>query len=155
MSHRSLFSGAASREAVYRPTANPAQALFSDPRRFLSRAARGAGWRHDAGLPGLLDSTPDPAFNELVSWACDHFQVPIALVSLLDADRQWFKPRRGLATQETPRNRAFCRFTIQQSLPMVVEDAAKDRWFWDRLISASMPARRSSTATVWRSARSA
>ena len=75
---------------------------------------------------GLLDSDPEPAFDDLVAWACDHFRVPIALVSLLDADRQWFKARRGLAVQETPRDIAFCRFTIRQSLPMVVEDAASD-----------------------------
>ncbi len=78
---------------------------------------------------GLLDSDPEPAFDDLVSWACDHFRVPIALVSLLDADRQWFKARRGLEVQETPRDVAFCRFTIRQSLPMVVEDAACDPRF--------------------------
>ena len=78
---------------------------------------------------GLLDSEPEPAFDDLVCWACDHFHVPIALVSLLDADRQWFKARRGLAVQETPRDIAFCRFTIRQSLPMVVEDAACDPRF--------------------------
>ncbi|KAA0570910.1 GAF domain-containing protein [Azospirillum sp. Sh1] len=78
---------------------------------------------------GLLDSDPEPAFDDLVFWACDHFRVPIALVSLLDADRQWFKARRGLAVQETPRDIAFCRFTIRQSLPMVVEDAAGDPRF--------------------------
>lgn len=88
---------------------------------------------------GLLDSAPDPAFDELVSWACDHFQVPIALVSLLDADRQWFKARRGLATPETPRDHAFCRFTIQQSLPMVVEDAAADPRFRDNPLVLGSP----------------
>jgi GAF domain-containing protein len=88
---------------------------------------------------GLLDSAPDPAFDELVSWACDHFQVPIALVSLLDADRQWFKARRGLAAQETPRDHAFCRFTIQQSLPMVVEDAADDPRFRDSPLVLGSP----------------
>ncbi len=88
---------------------------------------------------GLLDSAPDPAFDDLVSWACDHFQVPIALVSLLDADRQWFKARRGLAAQETPRDHAFCRFTIQQSLPLVVEDAAADPRFRDNPLVLGAP----------------
>lgn len=78
---------------------------------------------------GLLDSPPEPAFDDLVAWACDHFRVPIALVSLLDADRQWFKARRGLELQETPRDIAFCRFTIRQNLPMVVEDATCDPRF--------------------------
>ncbi|MBK1836896.1 GAF domain-containing protein [Azospirillum sp. YIM B02556] len=80
---------------------------------------------------GLLDSVPEPAFDDLVSWACDHFRVPIALVSLMDAERQWFKAHRGLPVQETPRDIAFCRFTIRQSLPMVVEDAASDPRFQD------------------------
>ncbi len=88
---------------------------------------------------GLLDSAPDPAFDELVSWACDHFQVPIALVSLLDADRQWFKARRGLALHETPRDHAFCRFTIQQSLPLVVEDATADPRFRDNPLVLGAP----------------
>ncbi|CAO3411429.1 GAF domain-containing protein [Azospirillum largimobile] len=88
---------------------------------------------------GLLDSAPDPAFDDLVSWACDHFHVPIALVSLLDADRQWFKARRGLAVQETPRDHAFCRFTIRQNLPMVVEDAETDPRFRDNPLVLGPP----------------
>lgn len=88
---------------------------------------------------GLLDSEPEPAFDDLVSWACDHFRVPIALVSLLDAERQWFKARRGLAAQETPRDIAFCRFTIDQHLPMVVEDAALDPRFQDNPLVLGEP----------------
>jgi len=88
---------------------------------------------------GLLDSEPEPAFDDLVSWACDHFRVPIALMSLLDADRQWFKARRGLAVQETPRDVAFCDFTIRQSLPMVVEDAARDPRFQDNPLVLGEP----------------
>ncbi|MCG5239369.1 GAF domain-containing protein [Azospirillum doebereinerae] len=78
---------------------------------------------------GILDTSSDPAFENIVSWACDHFRVPIALVSLLDADRQWFKAKRGLDIQQTPRDVAFCHFTIQQSLPLVVEDALLDTRF--------------------------
>ncbi|WP_083896922.1 GAF domain-containing protein [Azospirillum sp. B506] len=103
------------------------QALGRGGLPFDDEAARLEALRHT----GLLDSDPEPAFDDLVSWACDHFRVPIALVSLLDADRQWFKARRGLAVQETPRDVAFCRFTIRQSLPMVVEDAACDPRFHD------------------------
>jgi GAF domain-containing protein len=88
---------------------------------------------------GLLDSEPEPAFDDLVSWACDHFRVPIALVSLLDADRQWFKARCGLPVQETPRDIAFCRFTIRQSLPMVVEDALRDPRFQDNPLVLGEP----------------
>lgn len=88
---------------------------------------------------GLLDSDPEPAFDDLVSWACDHFRVPIALVSLLDADRQWFKARHGLPVQETPRDIAFCRFTIRQSLPMVVENAALDPRFQDNPLVLGEP----------------
>nr|WP_246513158.1 GAF domain-containing protein [Azospirillum picis] len=88
---------------------------------------------------GLLDTAQEPAFENLVSWACDHFRVPIALVSLLDADRQWFKARRGLAVQETPRDIAFCHFTIQHSLPMVVEDAVSDARFKENPLVSGPP----------------
>ncbi|MBY6264188.1 GAF domain-containing protein [Azospirillum sp. 412522] len=88
---------------------------------------------------GLLDSDPEPAFDDLVSWACDHFRVPIALVSLLDADRQWFKARHGLTVRETPRDVAFCRFTIRQSLPMVVEDASRDPRFQENPLVLGEP----------------
>lgn len=79
---------------------------------------------------GLLDTGPDPSFDaitNLVATACD---VPIALVSLLDRDRQWFKSRVGLDAPETPRDQAFCAHTIQEdSGVLTVDDASTDPRF--------------------------
>ncbi|MGF6275773.1 diguanylate cyclase (GGDEF)-like protein/PAS domain S-box-containing protein [Massilia sp. UYP11] len=57
------------------------------------------------------------------------FGVPIALVSLVDAERQWFKSRAGLDAQETPRSVSFCSHAVQAREMLVVEDAARDPRF--------------------------
>lgn len=78
---------------------------------------------------GLLDSAPEPCFDALVAEAAERLGVPIALISLVDADRQWFKARIGLAAEETPRAVAFCHHTIRGGDVMVVPDATQDRRF--------------------------
>ncbi len=78
---------------------------------------------------GLLDSPPEPDFDALVAAAADRLAVPIALISLVDADRQWFKARVGLDATETPRAFAFCHHTIRTADLMVVPDATQDRRF--------------------------
>lgn len=84
-----------------------------------------------AALHGLrvLDSPREEEFDRLTRWAVSHFEVPIALVSLIDSDRQWFKSACNLDTPETPRDVAFCNYTILSSRPTVVEDARSDRRF--------------------------
>lgn len=84
-----------------------------------------------AALHGLrvLDSVREEEFDRLTRWAVDHFQVPVALVSLVDADRQWFKSACNLGVPETSRDVAFCNFTILSSRPTVVEDALADPRF--------------------------
>lgn len=77
----------------------------------------------------ILDTGFEEAFDRLTRWARDHFQVPVALVSLVDTDRQWFKSACGLGIRETPRDVAFCNYTILHSHPMVVEDALEDPRF--------------------------
>ena len=52
---------------------------------------------------GVLDTPPEERFDELVQYAADALELPIALVSLVDAKRQWFKARVGLDLQQTPR----------------------------------------------------
>ncbi|RYE78593.1 MAG: hypothetical protein EOO80_08240, partial [Oxalobacteraceae bacterium] len=63
---------------------------------------------------GLLDTSPEDMFDHLTRAVCDALSVPIALVSLVDAERQWFKSRCGLDAQETPRSVSFCAHAIQR-----------------------------------------
>ena len=74
----------------------------------------------------LLDTPPDPHFDAITKAAAKRFDVPIALVSLVDSDRQWFKSACGLDAAGTPRDQAFCTFVLMSDEVMVVEDATAD-----------------------------
>ncbi|MDR5826358.1 excisionase family DNA-binding protein [Caballeronia sp. LP006] len=74
----------------------------------------------------LVNSPQQEEFDEIVALAANVAKVPIALITLLTAKEQWFKARYGLATQETPRDYAFCNYTIAQPDGLIVEDAAED-----------------------------
>ena len=78
---------------------------------------------------GLLDTEPDPAFDAVTRLASTLCGVPIALVSLVDADRQWFKSRVGLPAPQTHRDHAFCAHAILEEEPLVVPDATADPRF--------------------------
>lgn len=77
----------------------------------------------------ILDTEPDADFDDLTRAAAAACETPIALVSFVDAQRQWFKSRVGLAAQETPRGLAFCAHAILQDQPLVVRDALDDPRF--------------------------
>ena len=79
----------------------------------------------------ILDTAPEPGFDRLVRLAARLFNVPTSLVSLVDADRQWFKARCGLGTAQTPRSFSFCAHTILGDDVMVVPDATLDPRFAD------------------------
>jgi serine/threonine-protein kinase len=79
----------------------------------------------------VLDTEPEPAFDDVARLASQVCATPIALVSLVDTSRQWFKARVGLDVTETPREHAFCAHTILESDPMIVEDAQSDPRFSD------------------------
>lgn len=72
---------------------------------------------------GILDSLPEERFDRLTRLASNALGTEIALVSLLDEKRQWFKSRQGLDVSETPIDQAFCRHAIRSSEVMVVPDA--------------------------------
>lgn len=78
---------------------------------------------------GLLDSLSDMRFDQFTKLAAEIFSVPIALVSLVDAGRQWFKSAHGLEVRETPRDISFCTHAIEQNDNFVVPDALKDERF--------------------------
>lgn len=77
----------------------------------------------------LLDSPPDERFDRITRLAARLFGVPVALVSLIDAERQWFKSRVGIDLAETARSDSFCAHTILQDDVMVVVDARHDERF--------------------------
>jgi GAF domain-containing protein len=79
----------------------------------------------------ILDTPPEERFDRIVEFAADEFGVPIALISLVDDHRQWFKARYGLAVCEMDRKSSFCGHAIHVPEVMVVEDATQDPRFAD------------------------
>ncbi|MEX5746098.1 putative bifunctional diguanylate cyclase/phosphodiesterase [Massilia sp. X63] len=87
----------------------------------------------------LLGSAPEETFDRITRTAARLLDVPIALVSLIDKDRQWFKSRTGLDAAETPREISFCGHAILADEPLVVPDAAQDARFADNpLVTGSL-----------------
>ncbi len=78
---------------------------------------------------GILDTEPEAAFTRVTELVQDLFRVPISVISLVDAERQWFKAASGLPTLETPRYMAFCAHAIMSDDIMIVQDASEDRRF--------------------------
>ncbi len=87
----------------------------------------------------LLDTPPEERFDRVTRLARQVFSTPIALVSLVDADRQWFKSRQGLDAAETPRDVSFCGHAILDDKTMVVNDALTDERFADNPLVCGNP----------------
>jgi PAS domain S-box-containing protein len=77
----------------------------------------------------VLDTAEDAAFDRITELAARVFEAPIAVVSFVDRERQWFKSHFGLSIAETPRRNSFCSQAILSDHVMVVSDAAKDERF--------------------------
>lgn len=90
----------------------------------------------------VLDTPPEAVFDDLVHLAAHIMRTPASLVSLVDADRQWFKARCGVEEQETPREVSFCGHVVADGAPLVVPDALADPRFSDNpLVLAEPPVR--------------
>jgi GAF domain-containing protein len=91
-------------------------------------------WKYD-----VLDTVPEKAFDELTSLAAYICEAPIALITLVDENRQWFKSKVGISLRETSRDISMCAHAILQKEIMIVPDATKDRRFKDNPFVVSEP----------------
>jgi len=87
----------------------------------------------------LLDTDPEVAFDRLTKLVADLFDVPIALISLVDECRQWFKSAHGLDIDQTPRDISFCRHVVADDSPLVVTDTRTDARFAENPLVAGEP----------------
>ena len=87
----------------------------------------------------ILDTDPEQVFDDLTFLASFICKTPIALISLVDEKRQWFKSRVGITDSETSREIAFCSRAIQQSDLFIVPDALEDDRFRDNPLVVSDP----------------
>jgi hypothetical protein len=80
---------------------------------------------------GLLDTAPEERFDRLTRQACEMFDVPVALVTLVDSERQWFKSKQGIAGDETDRDQSVCAHAILEPSMLHVPDMLEDDRFAD------------------------
>lgn len=91
-------------------------------------------WQYD-----VLDTVPEGVFDDLTELAAKICEAPIALISLIDEKRQWFKSKVGISVNETSRDISFCARAIQGEGLFIVPDATKDPRFADNPLVKSTP----------------
>jgi len=87
----------------------------------------------------ILDSEPEQSFDDLVILAAHICKVPMAMLSLVDDHRQWFKSRFGVQIRETPRDISICTHAIQQGNLFIVPDALQDPRFRENPLVTGEP----------------
>jgi GAF domain-containing protein len=87
----------------------------------------------------IMDTLPSEAYDRIVKLAAMIFDVPIALVSLIDKERQWFKAKIGIDATETPREWAFCDFAIRSPKLFEITDPEGDARFCDNPLVTGPP----------------
>jgi two-component system sensor histidine kinase/response regulator len=87
----------------------------------------------------LLDSPPELVFDSITRLTADVLEVPIALLTFVDKERQWFKSQVGLGVRETPRIHSFCAHTIPLDGPLIIEDALNDGRFCNNPLVTAEP----------------
>ncbi|HEY9510614.1 MAG TPA: GAF domain-containing protein [Verrucomicrobiae bacterium] len=91
-------------------------------------------WQYD-----VLDTVPEAVFDDLTELAARICEAPIALISLVDEDRQWFKSKVGISINETSRDLSFCAHAIRQEGLFIVPDATRDARFAKNPLVVSDP----------------
>ena len=87
----------------------------------------------------VLDTVPEEVFDELTELAARICEAPIALISLVDEKRQWFKAKVGVTVNETSRDLSFCAYAINQAELFIVPDAIQDERFAKNPLVTSEP----------------
>ena len=87
----------------------------------------------------ILDTEPNERFDRVTRLASALFNVPMAMISLVDEDRQWFKSCVGVSTRENPRDVSFCAHVVFSREPMIVADAFQDMRFADNPLVINEP----------------
>ena len=99
----------------------------------------------------MLDTAAERGLDKFVEFVSAEFNVPIALISLVDRHRQWFKAKVGISACETSRDVSFCAHAILQDDLMVVEDTSNDQRFADNPLVLGPPHIRFYAGAVLRS----
>ena len=87
----------------------------------------------------ILDTIPEEVFDDLTELAARICEAPIALISLIDEDRQWFKAKVGVTVKETSRDISFCAHAIKQQGLFIIPDATQDLRFANNPLVTSDP----------------
>ena len=79
----------------------------------------------------ILDTPPEERFDKVTKAAIEYFKVPIATITIMDADREWFKSCQGLNFNQADRSVSFCGHAMLSTYIFIVEDTLKDQRFMD------------------------